>query len=74
MSAEDKTEAPFTVRCPECHSTDIVKDAAACWDEDRQEWVLLTVYDSATCQTCEYESDYRFESVPPTSTSEQPPA
>ena len=74
MTAGQEGEQPVTVRCPECQSTDVVKDAAACWDEGRQEWTLLSVYDSTTCQTCEYESDYRFERIPLTSIGEQPPA
>ncbi|MEM6409919.1 MAG: hypothetical protein AAF683_00120 [Pseudomonadota bacterium] len=53
-----------SIQCPECGSTNVVKDAAAAWDEDAQDWSLLSVYDSTTCQDCEYESDYRFKEVP----------
>lgn len=61
------------IQCPECGSTDVVKDAAAAWDEEAQEWSLVCVYDSTTCQTCEYESDYRFKHVPIPLVSDQPP-
>ena len=48
---------PVTPVCDVCGSADLVKDAAAVWDRDRQEWSLLSTYDSTTCQRCEREGD-----------------
>ena len=31
------------------------------WDEPEQAWVLLSTYDSTTCQDCERESDDMLE-------------
>jgi hypothetical protein len=41
---------PTNMTCDCCGGTDVVKDAFAEWDGYR--WVLHSVYDSATCQTC----------------------
>lgn len=49
--------SPVTPVCDVCGSADLVKDAAATWDRDRQEWSLLSTYDSTTCQRCEREGD-----------------
>lgn len=35
----------------------MTKDAVAVWDVETQAWVLLSTYDSTTCQQCERESD-----------------
>lgn len=43
--------------CDVCGSDDLVRDAAAAWDVATQEWVLLSTYDSTTCQACEREGD-----------------
>lgn len=50
-------KSPVTPVCDVCGSADLVKDAAATWHRDRQEWSLLSTYDSATCQRCEREGD-----------------
>lgn len=43
--------------CPECGSTEIVKDATAAWDQEARQWVLLSVNDFETCQNCGTERD-----------------
>lgn len=48
---------PLKPVCDVCGSDDLVRDAAACWDVDAQAWVLLSTYDSTTCQACEREGD-----------------
>lgn len=57
----DALRAPVTSHvtpvCDVCGSADLFKDAAATWDRDRQEWSLLSTYDSTTCQRCEREGD-----------------
>lgn len=43
--------------CDICGSDDIVKDAAAVWDREAQDWSLSSTYDSTTCQVCLREGD-----------------
>ena len=62
---------PVTPICDVCGSADLVKDAAAVWDRDRQEWSLLSTYDSTTCQRCEREGDTIERWVP---NADAPPA
>lgn len=38
--------------CAECGSTNVLKDAYACWDVSTQDWVLSSTYDSNTCDDC----------------------
>ena len=38
--------------CTSCGSTDIVTDAWACWDADRQCWTVQAVFDHTECQAC----------------------
>jgi len=47
--------------CDDCGSDNVTKDAVAAWDEPEQAWVLLSTYDSTTCQDCERESDDMLE-------------
>jgi len=56
--------SPVTPVCDVCGSADLIKDAAAAWDRDRQEWSLLSTYDSTTCQRCEREGDDIAQWVP----------
>lgn len=44
--------------CPYCKSENIVCDACAEWNIEKQEWVLLAVYDEMTCNDCG--EDFRF--------------
>lgn len=44
-------------RCRHCGSTEIHRDANACWDEVSQAWSLLTTYDSQTCGQCGADSN-----------------
>ncbi len=50
-------QTPVKPVCDVCGSDDLVKDAAAAWDVATQAWVLLSTYDSTTCQACEREGD-----------------
>ncbi|MBK9003580.1 MAG: hypothetical protein IPM41_06925 [Sphingomonadales bacterium] len=36
------------MRCPYCGSASILKDAAAAWDAEAQEWTLVSVHDHET--------------------------
>ena len=38
--------------CDRCNGTDIVRDAQAIFDNVTQQWMLLSVYDSAICLQC----------------------
>ncbi len=53
MVEPDQSERP---RCRSCGSTEILRDAYAIWDVDRQEWVLNSCYDLYRCENCEEES------------------
>ena len=53
MVEPDQLERP---RCRSCGSTDVLRDAYACWDVDRQEWELHSCYDLYRCESCEEES------------------
>ena len=43
--------------CPRCGGDSLVRDAAANWNSDRQEWVLAGVQDCETCNDCGAEAD-----------------
>lgn len=59
MPQEPETQImpKIQMKCPECGSTNITKDALAQWDETAQDWTLAGVYDCETCQDCEAERD-----------------
>lgn len=42
--------------CRKCGSQDVVKDAWAKWNIEKQEWVLDNVFDAAFCNSCEGET------------------
>jgi hypothetical protein len=46
----------FKKVCKTCHSENVVVDAWAEWDEDKQEYVLKTVFDYEHCENCEGET------------------
>lgn len=60
--------------CDRCGSIELVRDACAEWDNATQQWVLVGVYDSTTCQTCEAESDSLCDWRPVAAETEQLPA
>lgn len=39
-----------TVTCNHCGGSDVLRDAYAEWDGEK--WVLHSVYDNFTCETC----------------------
>jgi len=39
--------------CPYCKSDSVMKKATVVWDNENQEWVLLSVHDYAWCGYCE---------------------
>lgn len=41
-----------SMRCEDCGSLDVERDASVYWDENAQEWALFTVYDAAECRDC----------------------
>jgi hypothetical protein len=49
--------------CATCGSEDVLKDAWAAWDEDKQEWVLRSVYDAAYCEKCDGETTIAEEEI-----------
>jgi len=42
--------------CNTCSSEDVVKDAWAVWNKDKQEWVLDCIFDNEFCKNCEGET------------------
>lgn len=40
-------------RCPYCQSIDLVATANATWDVNKQEWVVVDIFDDFTCHSCE---------------------
>lgn len=42
-------------RYSSCGSSDILRDAYACWDENTQQWVLHSCYDLFCCEACDAE-------------------
>lgn len=40
------------MKCKNCGSTEILRDAYARWDQETQEWVLHSIYDEALCVCC----------------------
>jgi hypothetical protein len=41
--------------CSWCGSDNVLRDAWASWDVDKQDWVLGAVFDAGFCQACECE-------------------
>ena len=41
--------------CQICGSENVVKDALAEWDKEKQNWVLRAVLDNTNCEDCESE-------------------
>lgn len=39
-------------KCTRCRSEDVVRDAWASWDYDKQEWVIDNVFDEGFCNDC----------------------
>lgn len=60
--------------CDRCGSSELVRDACAEWDDTTQQWALVGVYDSTTCQTCEAENDSLCDWRTVAPESVQPPA
>lgn len=41
--------------CIACGSENVLKDAYAEWDNEKQKWVLFHTYDDSYCQDCDSE-------------------
>lgn len=48
-------------RCPKCGSPDVVSDAGARWNIEKQQWEISDICDCTTCRACGYDSDHGFE-------------
>ena len=42
--------------CSTCGGENVMRDAWAEWDVERQEWVLQNVFDAAHCEDCDGET------------------
>lgn len=49
---EEMSMKRVAIKCKYCGSKDVVRDAYAEWDEQRQMWVLCSVFDEAYCSAC----------------------
>lgn len=47
--------------CTECGSDDVLRDAFADWDNEKQDWVLQNTFDFSFCNNCENECDLNWE-------------
>ncbi len=47
------TGTKITKVCPECGSTEIDRDATACWDVESQAWVIAGLQDGFYCADCD---------------------
>ena len=52
------------IKCAECGSTDVVRDAWASYDQDSDEWVLDSLFDQAFCRECECNCELDEEELP----------
>ena len=43
------------MKCSECQSEEVRKDAWASWDVENQDWVLDCVFDYSFCVNCDNE-------------------
>jgi hypothetical protein len=54
----------ITQRCAHCKGEDVVVDAWAEWDQDKQEWVLRSVFEDYFCIDCEQACDIEELEIP----------
>ena len=47
---------PIEIVCKFCGGTNVMRDAWAVWDRDKQDWVLGSVFDAAQCDDCDGET------------------
>ena len=47
------TKPKITKVCPGCGSTEIDRDATACWDDESQAWEIAGLQDSFYCADCD---------------------
>jgi hypothetical protein len=52
------------MKCVHCHGTDVMRDAWAVWDSEKQDWTLGNVFDQAQCNDCDRETSLVEEEVP----------
>lgn len=66
-------ETKITMVCSECGSTEVVADAYAAWDADKQDWTVANVFDKgAYCDTCEGETRITSAPLESVTTSDSP--
>lgn len=61
----------INIICAVCGSADILKDAYAKWDTEKQEWVLQNVFDNTDCNICEGETKTIEVEIPMNSTNKE---
>jgi hypothetical protein len=48
--------ARLEMKCSYCGGTNVLLDAWAEWDVDKQEWTLQNIFHNAFCEDCEGET------------------
>jgi hypothetical protein len=43
--------------CSHCHSENVVRDAWAQWDNEKQKWRLFDIFPESFCRDCEGETN-----------------
>lgn len=54
----------YQMICSNCRGERVFRDACAEWNEDAQQWELTTVYDHATCEDCDSDTNILSEEIP----------
>lgn len=49
--------------CAYCGSENVLKDAWAEWDTEKQDWVLNNVFDHSFCEDCDSETSLNEEPI-----------
>lgn len=52
-SQPDKPRVTYT--CTKCGGKNVLRDAFAYWDEEKQGWMLQSVFDQTVCNDCDEE-------------------
>lgn len=49
--------------CTHCGSSEVLLDAYAVWDMEKQAWVLQNTFDAAVCEICDGECNVKMVEV-----------
>jgi len=46
------TKQKVRMVCSSCGGTEVRRDGYTAWNEETQQWELITVFDNSDCETC----------------------